>query len=325
MKALICREFGPIENLALEEVPDPQPGTGEVLIQSRFAALNFPDALTVQGRYQFRPELPFVPGGESAGTIEAVGADVEGLAPGDRVIAMGLSGAFAGKRVAPAADVLPIPDDMPLDAAAALMVAHGTSYYALKQCGKLQAGETLVVLGAAGGVGLAAVELGVAMGARVIAAASTDEKLELAGEAGAEAGINYSTADLKAEIKRLTDGRGADVVYDPVGGEYSEPALRATGWDGRFLVVGFAAGDIPRIPLNLVLLKNNAIQGVFYGVWAKRDPAGNDENNRELFDWFRAGQIRPRITATYPLDASAKAFEIMGSRRAMGKILIDLA
>lgn len=324
MKALVCREFGSVEKLALEEIPAPTPNAGEVLLGTQAASLNFPDTLTVAGRYQIRPDLPFVPGGESAGVVLAVGEGVEEFRVGDRVMATGVSGAFAEQRLCAAENLVAVPDSMPLDVAASFMVAYGTAYYSLKQCGRLKRGEYLVVLGASGGVGRAAVDLGTAMGATVIAAASSREKLDIALEAGAVHGINYREQSLKDEIKRLTGGAGADVVLDPVGGDYSEAALRATGWNGRFLVVGFAAGPIPSIPLNLVLLKNNGILGVFYGVWAKREPDTNRRNNEELFDMYGKGALKPLVTQTFPLERYAEAFATMSEGRAMGKIVLSI-
>jgi NADPH2:quinone reductase len=322
MKALMCREFGSVEKLALEEVADPVPGQGEVVVRVVAAALNFPDTLTITGRYQIRPELPFIPGGECAGTVETLGAGVTGVQTGNRVIVIGTAGAFAERRLARADELVTIPDGMPLETAAGFLAAYGTAYYALKQRGRLKPGEYLVVLGAAGGLGRAAVDLGTAMGATVIAAASTEDKLDRAVEAGATHRINYRKAPLKDEIKRLTGGAGADLVFDPVGGEYSEQALRATGWNGRFLVIGFAAGEIPQIPLNLVLLKNNAIAGVFYGAWAQREPEACRQNSAELFELFTAGRLHPLVSARYPLERYADAFAALMERRAVGKVLL---
>ncbi len=324
MKALVCKELGPADKLVLETTDDPIPGPGEVLIDIHAAGLNFPDTLAITGNYQIRAELPFIPGGEASGVIEAVGEGVEQFKPGDRVMSSGLNGAFAEKQCKPVAEVIAIPDSMPFDTAAGFLVTYGTSYYALKQCADLQAGETLVVLGAAGGVGLAAVDLGKAMGATVIAAASTEDKLDTACATGADQRINYSDTALKEAIKSLTGGKGADVVYDPVGGELSEPALRATGWDGRFLVVGFASGTIPSIPLNLTLLKNNAIKGVFYGVWAMRDPQAYAQNIAELFALYEAGKLHPMVSQQFPLEQYREAFATLTERRAKGKVLFNL-
>ena len=321
MRALVCNEIGPLDGLALETVDDPTPGKGEVLIAVRAAGINFPDLLVVQGKYQARPPLPFVPGGECSGVVEAVGDGVRRLRPGDAVIAMGLTGAFAEKMAVAEAATMPVPKGMSFEAAAGLAITYGTSYHALKQRARLREGETLLVLGAGGGVGLAAVELGKALGARVIAAASSEAKLDAAGAAGAELRIDYSTEPLKERIKELTEGRGADVIYDPVGGDYSEQALRATAWEGRFLVIGFAAGDIPKVPLNLALLKGASIVGVFWGSWTKHDPAGSRQNFAELGEMFEDGRLRPRVT-TYPLAEYGAALAALAERRAVGKLVL---
>ena len=322
MRALLCKELGTADKLMLEETADPEPGKGEALVEVHAASLNFPDTLIIEGKYQIRPELPFSPGGEAAGIVSAVGKGVDDVAPGDRVIALTGHGAFADKLVAPAADLLPMPASMDFLVASAIGTTYGTSYYALKQRAALQAGETLLVLGAAGGVGLAAVELGNAMGARVIAAASTAEKLDVACEAGAEMRVNYSEESLKDSVKALTNGRGADVVYDPVGGELSEAALRATGWNGRFLVIGFATGDIPRIPLNLTLLKNNAVVGVFWGAWCQRDPQGSQRNFAEIFDLIERGVVKPKVTQVFAIEDYVEAFATLTGRRAKGKVVL---
>ena len=321
MQALVCNELGPLDGLALETVDDPAPGKGEVLIGVKAAGVNFPDLLVIQGKYQARPPLPFIPGGECAGVVEAVGEGVKHINVGDTVIAMGLTGAFAEKMTIAAAATLPLPEGMSFEAAAGISITYGTSYYALKQRAQLQPGETLLVLGAAGGVGLATVELGKAMGARVIAAASNAEKLDAARAAGAEMRIDYSTGSLKDQIKELTDGRGADVVYDPVGGEYSEQALRATAWGGRFLVIGFAAGDIPKVPMNLPLLKGASIVGVFWGSWTQHDPAASQQNFAELREMFEDGRLKPRITP-YPLAEYREALTSLAERRAVGKVVL---
>jgi NADPH2:quinone reductase len=324
LKALICHELGPAENLRIEEVADPQPGPGEVLIDVHAAGLNFPDTLVISGNYQFRPELPFIPGGESSGVIASVGENVPGFKPGDRVMTTGSVGAFAEKQCKPVHEVIAMPESMSFETGAGFLVTYGTSYYALKQCARLLAGESLVVLGAAGGVGYAAVDIGSAMGATVIAAASSEDKLDVACSAGAQLRINYSEQSLKDEIKSLTGGKGADVVYDPVGGDLSEPALRSTGWGGRFLVVGFASGSIAKIPLNLTLLKNNAIMGVFYGVWAQRDPAAYQQNLQELFHMFEAGDLQPMVGHVFSLDQYQEAFATLTGRRARGKVIFEL-
>jgi len=329
MKAILCTEPGTADQLSLAELDDPQPGPDEVLIDVHAAGLNFPDTLVIAGKYQFRPDMPFIPGGEAAGVIRAVGDNVKNLKPGDRVMSTGMVGAFAEQQVKPAREVIPMPDSMGFDVGAGFLVTYGTSYYALKQCGQLEAGESLVVLGAAGGVGLAAVDLGKAMGARVIAAASSEEKLDIACAAGADLRINYGKGDepnnLRDQIKALTDGKGADVVYDPVGGDLSEQALRATGWDGRLLVVGFASGTIPAIPLNLTLLKNNSIRGVFYGVWAQKFPAAFQENLQELFAFFEQGKLHPLVSQKFELEHYVEAFNTLTERRAKGKVILTMS
>jgi NADPH2:quinone reductase len=328
---VLCKAYGPPESLVVEEVSKPAPGPGEVLIAVAAAGVNFPDLLIIENKYQFKPKLPFAPGAEVSGVVERVGAGVTNLRPGMRVLASVGWGGFAEAVIARAPRVFAIPDEMDFDAAAALLLTYGTSHHALKDRARLRAGELLLVLGAGGGVGIAAVELGAAMGARVIAAASSDEKLELAKECGASATIRYPEGPLTRdqqrafsdEIKALTEGEGADVVYDPVGGLYSEPALRGVAWAGRFLVVGFAAGEIPKIPLNLVLLKGCAIMGVFWGAFTERAPEQNLENVRELMNMFREGKIRPRISKVYPLERAAEALAALAARRVSGKLVIS--
>ncbi len=324
MKALLCRELGDPGQLVVEEVPDPKPGPGKVLIDVKAAGVNFPDLLLIQGKYQANPELPFTPGGECAGVVSAVGEGVTHLGEGDRVCGSMLLGGFAEKTVIDAHSVAKIPDTMSFEQGAGFTLTYSTSYYALKQCAQLQAGETLLVMGAAGGVGITAVELGKVMGARVIAAASTQEKLETARKAGADEGIEYTSEDLKKRVKELTDGKGVDVVYDPVGGDFSEQALRATNWGGRYLVIGFAAGDIPHIPLNLPLLKGCRIVGVFWGAWAQRDPKAHAKNFAELFAMFEAGKLNPLVTQTYPLADYKEAFACLAERRAQGKVILTM-
>jgi NADPH2:quinone reductase len=322
MKALMCHAFGPIADLRLEDVPAPVPDAGQVLIKVEAASVNFPDALIVQGLYQFKPPLPFSPGAELAGVVEAVGEDVRHLKPGDRVIASTMHGSFAEWCVADANRVLPLPAGMDFELGAAFVLTYGTSLHALQQCARLQSGETLLVLGAAGGVGLAAIEIAKAMGARVIAAASTAAKLALCKKVGADELINYDEEELRRRVDALTDGRGADVVYDPVGGRYSEAALRATAWRGRFLVVGFAAGEIPKIPLNLALLKERAIIGVFWGDAMRRDPAQHLANMRLLSEWFSSGKVHPVISERVPLAGAADAIARMANRQVMGKVVV---
>jgi len=322
MRAVVCRRLGPPEELEVAEVPAPAPGHGEVLVDVHGCGVNFPDTLIIEGRYQFKPELPFSPGSEVAGTVAAVGDGAEGVAVGDRVMAMLGWGGFAEQVAAPARALVPVPDGVDLIAASGFTLAYATSYHALVDRGRLQEGETLLVLGAAGGVGLAAVQLGAALGARVIAAASTDAKLALCREHGAAETVNYATDDLRARLKELTGGRGADVVYDPVGGELSEPALRSIAWRGRFLVVGFAAGDIPRIPLNLALLKGCEIVGVFFGAFTERQPEDAARNAAALNELWSAGRIRPLVSATYPLEEAAAALQDIAARRVTGKVVV---
>ena len=322
MRAVVCEEHGPPETLVVKEVPDPEPKPNEVVIDVEAASVNFPDVLIIQGKYQVQPPLPFSPGSEVAGTVSAVGDDVTDVAVGDRVLAAPGFGGFAEKVAIDAGGVFRVPDGVSAEQAAALYLTYATSYYALKDRAELQPGETLLVLGAAGGVGLSAVELGRKMGARVIAAASTDEKLELCKEYGADQTINYATEDLKERAKALTDGGGADVVYDAVGGPYSDPALRATAWRGRFLVIGFAAGDIPKIPLNLPLLKNCAIVGVYWGMSTVQEPELHRANVAQLLDWLAAGELSPHISARYPLERAAGAIADMAARKAKGKLVV---
>jgi NADPH2:quinone reductase len=322
MKALLCRALGPVESLAVGDIASPSPSRGQVLIGVEAAGVNFPDVLMAQGKYQFKPPLPFAPGCELAGVVKAVGEGVTHVKPGDRVLALVMHGAFAEEALADASGVVPIPDSVDFATAASFMFTYGTSYHALQDRAALQPGETLLVLGAAGGVGLAAVELGKLMGARVIAAASTDEKLEACRSRGADETVNYSREDLRERIKALTQGRGADVVYDPVGGGYSEPALRSMAWKGRFLVVGFANGEIPKIPLNLALLKGCSIVGVFWGSFTTKEPEANAANVRRLIEWIAAGRLQPLVSARYPLERGVEALQAMQERRVKGKVVI---
>lgn len=324
MRAVVCRSFGPPESLVVDEVPDPVAGAGQVLIDVAASSVTFPDVLMIQDLYQFKPGLPFTPGTEVSGTIVALGEGVTGLRIGDRVLAGVGSGAMAEQVVVPAGAVVVLPDGVDMLDAPGFLYAYGTSHHALKDRALLREGETLVVLGAAGGVGLAAVELGALAGARVIAAASSDERLALCQEHGAAATINYATHDLKTAIRDLTDGRGADVVYDAVGGTYSEPALRSTAWNGRFLVIGFAAGDIPRIPLNLPLLKGCSVVGVFYGAFTAREPARQRENVTELLNWWGEGKLRPHVSATYPLERAGEALRALADRKVVGKVVVTI-
>ena len=322
MKAIVCQSYGLPSNLSYEEVADPVPAEDEVLIAVEACGVNFPDTLIIQGLYQYKPEMPFSPGSDVAGVIEAVGDKVKGLKVGDEVVGMTGWGGYAEKAVVKYRSVFPKPAGMNMVNAASFLMAYGTSYYALKERGHLKEGDTLLVLGAAGGVGLTAVELGKMMGARVIAAASSAEKLAVCKEYGADELINYAEEDLKARVKELTGGKGADVIYDPVGGKHAEPALRAIAWEGRYLVIGFAAGEIPKIPLNLALLKGCQIVGVFWGAFAQRDPAKNMQMTIDLITWFNEGKLNPHIHGTYPLADAAQALEEMMDRKVKGKAVI---
>lgn len=324
MRAVLCKAFGPPESLVLEDVDDPVAGKGQIVVDVHACAVNFPDVLMIQDMYQFKPPLPFSPGAEVAGIVSALGPDVNGVKVGDRVIASPGWGGLAEKAAVSADSVIPLPDDIDLVHASSFLYAYGTSQYALKDRGHLEPGETLVVLGAAGGVGLAAVELGAVMGANVIAAASTDDKLELCREYGASMTINYATEDLKTRIRELTGGVGADVVYDAVGGSYSEPALRSMAWEGRFLVIGFAAGEIPKVPLNLALLKSCDIVGVFWGAFVGRERERHRANIAELMEWWRAGKLRPHVSSTYPLERASEAIRELADRRAKGKVVVTV-
>jgi NADPH2:quinone reductase len=322
MRAVLCKELGPPEKLVVENVPSLTPGKGQVVVSVEAAGVNFPDVLIIQGKYQFKPEPPFSPGGEAAGVIKELGEGVAGVKVGDRVIAASTWGAFAEEMVADADRLVPMPDAMEYVPASAFILTYGTSYHALKDRAQLRAGETLLVLGASGGVGLAAVQLGKAMGAKVIAAASSDAKLEVCKAEGADELINYASEDLRARVKQITAGKGVDVVYDPVGGAYSEPALRDMAWNGRFLVVGFAAGDIPKIPLNLALLKGCSIVGVFWGAFTRNEAERNRRNNQELMQLYLAGKVKPHIHATYPLERAAEALNEVLYKRVSGKVVL---
>jgi NADPH2:quinone reductase len=324
MKAVLCKEFGPPESLVLEEVDEPVAGDEQVVVDVKACAVNFPDVLIIQNLYQFKPPLPFSPGAEIAGVVSAVGPGVDHVSIGDRVFASTGWGGLAEKLAVRADSLIPIPDGIEFGPASSFLYAYGTSHYALKDRARLEPGESLLVLGAAGGVGLAALELGALMGATVIAAASSDDKLELCREYGAAKTINYATEDLKTRIREITNGAGADVVYDPVGGPYSEPALRATAWEGRFLVIGFAAGDIPAIPLNLTLLKGCEIVGVFWGSFVMRDPEHHRRNVDELVGWWRDGKLRPHVSSTYPLERAAEAIRELADRKAKGKVVVTV-
>ena len=322
MKAVVCKAWGPPESLVIEERASPQPGPGTVLVSVKAANVSFPDTLIIQNKYQTKPELPFVPGSEVAGVVKAVGAGVESWKVGDRVSGQASQGGYAEEVVIEADRLLAVPDPMDFAAAAVLGSAYGTSYYALTERGQLRSDETLMVLGASGGVGLAAVEIGKALGARVIACASSEERLAVCRAHGADEAINYAAEDMRARVKAITKGNGVDVIYDPVGGPYSEPALRDMAWGGRFLVVGFAAGDIPRIPLNLPLIKGCSIVGVWIGAFARRERGRHRANVVQLGKWFEEGKIKPHISATYPLERAADALNAIGNRKAIGKVVL---
>jgi NADPH:quinone reductase len=322
MKALLCTRLGTPDDLEVTDVPDPVPAPGEVVVKVAAAALNFLDTLIISGKYQTKPPLPFSPAAEFAGTVEALGGGVGTPKIGERV--MGYVGwGAARERLAVAADrLVTVPDDLDFDRAAGLGIAYGTGFHALKHRAQLQAGETLAVLGASGGAGLAAVELGKAMGARIIACASSAQKVAFLREQGADAVVNYAEDDLKEALRRLTKGRGVDVVYDPVGGPHTEAALRALAWQGRLLVVGFAAGEIPKLPLNLVLLKGCDVRGVFWGEWVRREPAAHRALMAELARLCAAGKISGHVHAVYPLSQAAAALKAIASREVMGKVIL---
>lgn len=322
MKAVLCRALTGAEHLVVEDIPDPMPGPGEVLVRVHAAALNFFDTLIVAGKYQVKPELPFSPGAECSGVIEALGPGVEGWRVGERVIAHLGYGACRELVVAKAERLARIPDAVSDEQAAGLTVTYGTTIHALQDRARLQPGETLAVLGAAGGTGIAAVELGKIMGARVIACASSADKLALARERGADLALDYATEDLKEGLRRLTDGRGVDVVYDPVGADLAEPALRAMAWMGRYLVIGFAGGSIPRLPLNLPLLKSCDILGVFWGAFIDRHPDAHARNQAQLLAWVAEGRLSAHVHAVYPLARTGEALAAIARREAKGKIVV---
>src|SRR5436190_5200777 len=325
VKAVLCKQYGPPETLVVEELPSPRAGPGEAVVSVKAASVNFPDVLIIQNKYQFKPPLPFSPGSELAGVVKEVGPDVKNVKPGDKVIAFTTYGAFAEEVKTEAHRLIPLPSRMDFSTGAAFLLTYGTSDHALRDRASLKAGETLLVLGAAGGVGLAAIEIGKALGARVIACASTDDKLAVCREHGADEAINYTTEDLRERIKALTRGNGADVVYDPVGGSYTELALRSIAWRGRLLVVGFAAGDIPKIPLNLTLLKGCSIVGVFWGDWARREPAHMLARMEQLARWFQEGKLKPHVSETMPLERAREALAMMAGRNVKGKVVLTVA
>jgi NADPH:quinone reductase len=322
MKAILCTQYCGPDDLVLTEVPDPAAGSGEAVIAIKSAALNFFDLLMIQGKYQIKPPFPFSPAAEVAGVIESIGSGVAGLKVGDRVVASCGHNGAREKIAVPANSIVKIPDNLDFDRAAGVIIIYGTALHALEDRASLKPGETMAVLGAAGGTGLAACELGRLMGLKVIACASSDEKLEFAKQHGAEAGLNYAKEDLKEGLRRLTGGKGADIIFDPVGGAYAEAALRSIAWEGRFLVIGFAAGDIPKIPLNLALLKGCDIRGVFWGAWARLNPEKNRANLEKLVKWTAEGKISSHVDRTFPLAQTADALKVLAGRKAMGKVIL---
>lgn len=322
MQAWLCENPTGVDALTWKELPTPQPKPGEVLIEIKAASLNFPDLLIVQNKYQMKPPLPFVPGSEYAGVVQAVGEGIKHLQVGQNVACLSGTGGFGTHTIAPAALCMPLPPGFPFVDAAAFIMIYATSWHALMDRAQLKAGETVLVLGAAGGVGTAAIQIAKAAGARVIAAASTDEKCGLCISIGADATINYTTKNLRDEIKALTEGKGPDVIYDPVGGDFAEPAFRSIAWRGRYLVVGFASGPIPSLPLNLTLLKGASIVGVFWGDFARREPKANAAMMAELADWYAKGKIKPVIDRTMPMAELKAAYAHMGSRGVKGKLVM---
>jgi NADPH2:quinone reductase len=322
MQAWLCENPTGVEALQWKDLPTPEPKAGEVRIAIRAASLNFPDLLIVQNKYQMKPALPFVPGSEYAGTVEAVGEGVRHLKVGEAVAAFGGTGGFGTHAVVNAALVMPLPPGFPFDDAAAFILTYGTTHHALVDRGGLKSGETLLVLGAAGGVGTAAIQIGKVLGARVIAAASSDEKCELCRSIGADETINYATANIRDELKRMTGAKGPDVVYDPVGGDLAEPVFRSIAWRGRYLVVGFAQGTIPALPLNLALLKGASIVGVFWGEFARREPKAHAQALMELARWYAEGKVKPVIDRRLPMRDLRAAYELMGSRTVRGKVVM---
>lgn len=322
MKAMLVRTLGTPDVLEAAELPDPVPGAGEVLVEVHAAGVNFPDGLMVAGTYQTRPELPFTPGSEVAGVVRAVGEGVTGLRPGARVTAFCGIGGYAEQIVVAATRLHPVPDGMPMEHAAAFPVVYGTSYHGLVDRAGLRAGETLLVLGASGGVGLTAVQIGAALGARVIAAASSEEKLRLAAEHGATGLIDYRRDDLRGRLKEITGGAGVDVVYDPVGGPSADAAVRSLAWGGRYVTVGYASGDIPRVGMNRLLLQEGALLGVLWGAWAVRNPQANAHNMARLFDWYADGRLRPHVSRSHALADAATALDVVMNRGALGKLVL---
>jgi NADPH2:quinone reductase len=322
MKALLCTQFGPPDLLEYRDVPSPVAGPGEVVVSVKAASVNFPDVLIIENKYQFKPPLPFSPGSELAGVIKSVGDGVTTCRPGDRVMAFTIHGAFAEEVKLEARRVLPLPPAMDFETAAALLLTYGTMDHALRDRGQLRAGETVLVLGASGGIGVASIEIAKALGARVIAAASSAEKLDVCREHGADEVIDYGSEDLRERVKALTAGGGVEVIVDPVGGPYTEPALRSIAWRGRLLVVGFAAGEIPKIPLNLTLLKGCSIVGVFWGDFLRREPDAFAASVQQLGAWYAEGKLRPHISGRFPLAQAAEAIKLMAARKVVGKLLV---
>ncbi len=322
MKALLCSHYGTPDDLAIAEIADPTPAAGEAVVRIGAAALNFFDTLIIAGKYQTKPAFPFSPAAEFAGTVESLAPDVTALKVGDRVLGMMGYGAAREKIAVPVGKLNKIPDSLDFDRAAGLCVTYGTTLHALKDRAQLKPGETLAVLGASGGVGLAAIEIGKVMGARVVACASSAEKIAFAKKHGADDGIDYVAEDLKEALRRVTGGKGADVIYDPVGGAYAEAALRSIAWEGRFLVIGFATGEIPKLPLNLVLLKSCDVRGVFWGAWTERDPAGHRANTEQLLSWTAEGKLSSHVHAVYPLAEAPAALKAIAARQVMGKVIL---
>src|SRR3954462_10201723 len=325
MKAVVCKQYGPPESLVLEELASPRPAGGAVVISVKAASVNFPDGLIIENKYQFKPPLPFSPGSELSGVIKEVGEAVSPWKAGDCVMAFTTYGAFAEEVKVEATRLARLPAKMSFEEAAAFVLTYGTSDHALRDRAALAAGETLLVLGAAGGVGIAAIEIGKALGARVIACASSEDKLAVCREHGADATINYASEDLRERVKALTEGRGVNVVYDAVGGAATEPAFRSLAWRGRLLVIGFAAGEIPKLPLNLALLKGASAVGVFWGDFARREPQRFAESIRQLGRWFAEGRLRPHISQRFPLEEAPRALELMAARRVKGKLVLMMA
>ena len=324
MKAVICEKYGPPDSLVVKDLPSPRAGPGEVVITVRAASVNFPDVLIIENKYQFKPPLPFSPGSELAGVVKEVGEGVSGWKAGERVMAFTTYGAFAEEVKTEASRLSRLPGKMSFEEGAAFLLTYATSDHALRDRAALAAGETLLVLGAAGGVGLAAVEIGKALGARVIACASSEEKLAVCREHGADETINYASEDLRERLKALTGGRGPDVIYDPVGGLYTEAAFRSIAWRGRLLVVGFAAGDIPKLPLNLALLKGASVVGVFWGDFARREPKQFADSLRQIAAWYEAGKLRPHVSKKFPLEKAAEALKLMAARQVKGKVVLTV-